>query len=135
MIRKSHNHTLQTNPQHREEEPQNTKSHKMSMERYVRYTDLTRSGEHDITAAILIMYMENVEIYLVFNRFCTINGLKTPWGPLFSAPRYMINLLFIKRKYMNALIFQIGMAKMSNVHVYAHIFRSNTRQAFVFTFT
>ena len=27
MIRKYHNHTLQTNPQHREEEPQNTKGH------------------------------------------------------------------------------------------------------------
>ena len=25
MIRNYHNHTLQTNPQHREEEPQNTK--------------------------------------------------------------------------------------------------------------
>ena len=28
----------------REEEPQNTKSHKTSMERYVHYRDLTRSG-------------------------------------------------------------------------------------------
>ena len=42
MIRKYHNHTLQTNPQHREEEPQNFKSHKTSMDRYVHYTDLTR---------------------------------------------------------------------------------------------
>ena len=39
-----HNHTLQTNPQHREEEPQNTESHRASMERYEHYTDLTRSG-------------------------------------------------------------------------------------------
>ena len=30
MIRKYHNHTLQTKPQHREEEPQNTNSHKTS---------------------------------------------------------------------------------------------------------
>ena len=29
MISKSHNHTLQTNPRHREEEPQNTNSHTM----------------------------------------------------------------------------------------------------------
>ena len=28
MIKKNHNHTLQTNPQHFEEEPQNTDSHK-----------------------------------------------------------------------------------------------------------
>ena len=28
MIRNYHNHTLQTNPRHREEEPQNTNSHK-----------------------------------------------------------------------------------------------------------
>ena len=28
MIRKTHNHTPQTNPQHREEEPQNNNSHK-----------------------------------------------------------------------------------------------------------
>ena len=41
MIRKCHNHTLQTNPQHCKEEPQNTKSHKTSMERYEHYTDLT----------------------------------------------------------------------------------------------
>ena len=30
MTRKYHNHTLQTNPRCREEEPQNTKSHKAS---------------------------------------------------------------------------------------------------------
>ena len=28
MIRKYHNHTLQTNPQRREEEPQNTNNHR-----------------------------------------------------------------------------------------------------------
>ena len=44
MIRKYHNHTLHTNPQHREEEPQNTKSYETSMERYEHYTDLTKSG-------------------------------------------------------------------------------------------
>ena len=44
IIRKYHNHGLQTNSQEREEEPQNTKSHKTSMERYVHYTDLTSSG-------------------------------------------------------------------------------------------
>ena len=33
------------------------------------YTDLTRSGN-------TIMYMEIIEIYLLFNRSCTINGLK-----------------------------------------------------------
>ena len=33
-------HSLQTNPQHREEEPQKTKSQKTSMERYEQYTDL-----------------------------------------------------------------------------------------------
>ena len=44
MIRKYRNHRLQTNPQDRGEEPQNTKSHKTSMERYVHYTYLTRSG-------------------------------------------------------------------------------------------
>ena len=44
MIRKYHIHLLQTNPQHREEEPQNTKSHKTSMERYEHNTDLTMSG-------------------------------------------------------------------------------------------
>ena len=30
MIRKCHNHTPQTNPRHREEEPQNTDRHKTS---------------------------------------------------------------------------------------------------------
>ena len=30
MIRKYHNHTLQTNPQHREEEPRNTNSQQIS---------------------------------------------------------------------------------------------------------
>ena len=30
MIRKCHNHTPQTNPRHREEEPQNTGCHKTS---------------------------------------------------------------------------------------------------------
>ena len=30
MIKKYHNHTLQTNPMHGEEEPQNTNSHKTS---------------------------------------------------------------------------------------------------------
>ena len=30
MIRKYHNHTLQTNPRHHEEEPQNTDCHKTS---------------------------------------------------------------------------------------------------------
>ena len=44
MIMKYHNHALQTNTQHREEEPHNTKSHKTSMERYEHYIDLTRSG-------------------------------------------------------------------------------------------
>ena len=33
------------------------------------YTDLTRSGN-------MIMYMEIIEIYLLFKRSCTINGLK-----------------------------------------------------------
>ena len=31
MIRKYHNHTVQTNPQHNEEEPQNTNSHKKTI--------------------------------------------------------------------------------------------------------
>ena len=31
MIRKYQNHTLQTNPWHREEEPQNTNSYKLHM--------------------------------------------------------------------------------------------------------
>ena len=75
MIRKYHNHTLQTNPQHREEEPQNTKSHKTSMERYEHYTCLTRSGNTK-TAAFWIMHIALVEIYLLFNRSCTTNDLK-----------------------------------------------------------
>ena len=44
LVRKYHNHRLQTNPQDRGEEPQYIKSHKTSMERYVHYTDLTRAG-------------------------------------------------------------------------------------------
>ena len=44
MIRKYYNHTLQTNPQHREDDPQHKKINKTSMERYEHYTDLTRSG-------------------------------------------------------------------------------------------
>ena len=71
MIRKYHNHALQTNPQHREEESHTTKSHKTSMERYEHYTDLTRSGNTIKQQPIGI-----VEIYLIFNRSCTINDLK-----------------------------------------------------------
>ena len=44
MIRKYRNHRRQSNPQDREVEPQNTKSHKTSIERYEHYTDLIRSG-------------------------------------------------------------------------------------------
>ena len=44
MTRKYRNHRLKTNPQDSGEEPQSTKSHKTSMERYVHYTDITRSG-------------------------------------------------------------------------------------------
>ena len=43
MIRKYHNHRVQTNPQDREE-PKNTKRHNISMERYMHYTDHTSSG-------------------------------------------------------------------------------------------
>ena len=61
MIRKYHNHKLQTNRQDREEEPQNTKSHKTSMESYVHYTDLTRSG-NTIKQNSSLLYMDIVEI-------------------------------------------------------------------------
>ena len=44
-IRNRYNHRLQTNPQDSEEEPHSTKSHKTSRERYVHYTDLTRSWD------------------------------------------------------------------------------------------
>ena len=64
MIRKNHKHRLQTNPQDREEDPQTPK--------------VTR--EHDKTASFWIMYMDIVEIYLLFNRSCTIKGLKPRGG-------------------------------------------------------
>ena len=44
MIRKYHNHLLQTNPQHCEVEQQNTKSYKTTIKRYKYYTDPTRSA-------------------------------------------------------------------------------------------
>ena len=73
MIRKYHNQRQQTNP-HDREEPQNTKSHKTSMERYVHYTDLTRSGNTIKQQPSGFMYIDIVEIYLLFNRSCTINS-------------------------------------------------------------
>ena len=58
--------------------------------------------------------MDIVEIYLLFNISCTINGLKSrgmggypiydivrmcvPKSPLFQSPKYMINPLFFKKK-------------------------------------
>ena len=38
MTRKYHNHTLQTNPQHREEEPQNNNNHKTPERQKVKAT-------------------------------------------------------------------------------------------------
>ena len=74
MIRKYH--TLQTNPQSRKEEPQNTKGHKTYMEGYMHYTD-----QHNKTAAFWVMNMDILEVYILFNRSCTINGSKPRlWG-------------------------------------------------------
>ena len=129
MVRKYHNHTLKINPQLREEEQQNTKGHKTSMERNVDCTALPGPGNTIQKAAFWIMYMDIVEIYLLFNIPCTINGFNprgmggypiydivrmcVPNSPLFSAPRYMINPFFLKKKkYMNTLIFGIVMAQI-----------------------
>ena len=46
------------------------------MERYEQYTHLTWSGEHGKTAAFWMMYMELVELYLLFNRACHTNDLE-----------------------------------------------------------
>ena len=75
MIRKYHTHTLQTNLnlQHREEEPQNTRSHKTSMKMYEHYLDLTRSGN---TIKQQSSGLCTFNFYLLFNRSCTTNGLK-----------------------------------------------------------
>ena len=100
MIRIYHNHRLQTNTQDREE-PQNTKSHKPSMERYVHHTDLTRSGNTIKKQPSGFMYKDVVEIYLLFNRSCTIKGLKprvrmcVPNSPLFSASTGILKAGFL----------------------------------------
>ena len=48
MIRKYHNHILQTNQQHREEEPHDTKSHKRAMSiTQVLLGQGTRSFQHE----------------------------------------------------------------------------------------
>ena len=46
------------------------------MERYEQYMDLTRSGVHGKTAAFWIMYIDLVELYLLFNRACHTNDLE-----------------------------------------------------------
>ena len=55
----------------------------------------------------------------------------------FSAPlRYMMSTPFLKKKvYEWPDFLELEWPKLSDTHVYAHIFRSDTRQAFVFTFT
>ncbi|MCG7875152.1 MAG: hypothetical protein N0C90_02335 [Candidatus Thiodiazotropha endolucinida] len=45
------------------------------MERYEQYTDKTRSGEHGKTAAFWMMYVDLVELYLLFARACHTNDL------------------------------------------------------------
>ena len=114
MIRKYHNHTQQTNPPHREQELQTVKSHKTSMEKYVHYTDLTRSGNTIKQQPSGLCRHIFVEIYLLYNRSCTINGLKprrgggypkydivrmcVPKSPLLQGPRYMIIPPFLAKE-------------------------------------
>ena len=49
MIRKYHNHTLQTNPRHREEEPQNINS-KASVRQYLQSNQLSLPLQDDCEA-------------------------------------------------------------------------------------
>ena len=46
------------------------------MQNYEQYTDLTRSGDHGKTAAFWIMYIDLVELYLLFSRACHTNDLE-----------------------------------------------------------
>ena len=138
MIRKYHNHTPQTNPQHREKEPQNTKSHKTYMERYEHDTDLTRSWNTIKTAALWIMYMGIVEIYLLFNRSCTIYGLKPrgggeypicdivrmcmPNSPHFQRPQVYDKPPFLKKKVYDCPDFWYWNGPNFLTPMYMHIF-------------
>ena len=54
MIRKYHKHTLQTNKQHRGEEPQNTNSHKTSGRHFKQSNQLT-----NLLTSLLILTTNN----------------------------------------------------------------------------
>ena len=58
-----------------------------------------------------------------------------PNSPVFQCRQVYDKPPFIKRKYMNVTNFVNEWPKLSDIHVNAHIFRSDTRQAFVLTFT
>ena len=75
MIRKYHNHTLQTKPQHLRKSNRTPKVTR-HLWRCMSSTRILLGQETRQTAALRIMYIGQVELYLLFNSACTTTDLK-----------------------------------------------------------
>ena len=121
MISKYHNHTLQTKPQHREEERQNNKSHKTSM------TDLTWLGNMIKQQPSGLCTLTLKISYLLFNGACATNNFPFPiyvCAILFDAScpnyaqwmtMYRLDLLYIDEAHAAACVmFKTGAVRPTN---------------------